>query len=202
MSVHARSLSTAPRVAAWEGPSRAAGSVVEHAVFACQQRHPPARTKHELNCYGQRCRAMNERSKASSRVGSGPRRLPCERFWPNEPERVLAGHARHLGSLLAFWLKIPCIFPVVYREAYFSTRCSCMNSPGAKSVIGARHASPLCSHVPRSRGATHASPLQISSVGRVRYWTLMPASRMTLPHLTISVLRRAAHSAGVLTTGS
>jgi hypothetical protein len=39
VSVHARSLSTAPQVAAWEGPSRAAGSVVEHAVFACQQ-HP------------------------------------------------------------------------------------------------------------------------------------------------------------------
>ena len=105
VSVHARSLSTALRVAAWEGPSRGCRQCGRARGFCLPTAPPPARTKRELNCYGQRCRAMNERSKASSRVGSGPRRLPCERFWPNEPERVLAGHARHLGSSLAFWLK-------------------------------------------------------------------------------------------------
>ena len=53
----------------------------------------------------------------------------CERFRPNEPERVLAGHVRHLNRSFASRLKNPLYFPVVYREAYFATRCSCITHP-------------------------------------------------------------------------
>ena len=42
---------------------------------------------------------MSECSEATIESWTRPRRLPCEGFRPNEPERVLAGYVRRLGSV-------------------------------------------------------------------------------------------------------
>ena len=61
-----------------------------------------------------------------------------------------------------------------------------------------------------SAGKFHEGPLSIMPARRLRWLAdlnsphggLMPASRMTFPHFALSVLNCAAHSSGVLATGS
>src|SRR2546421_12806240 len=74
------------------------------------------RTKQEPTSHG--C-WMTEGSKFRTRL----RRLPCERFRPNEPKRVLPGAFGALDRSLALWWKIPffscyfpCSAPVIFGE--------------------------------------------------------------------------------------
>ena len=73
---------------------------------------------------------MSECSKAPSRVGQGRGACRANDFGQTNPSGFWPGTFAVLNRSFASRLKNPLYFPVVYREAYFATRCSCIHAPG------------------------------------------------------------------------